>query len=47
MIRRDVLKGLGALALWPGMARAGAGEPFSEAALQALCRAALHPAGVA
>ena len=38
MIRRDVLKGLGALALWPGMARAGAGEPLSEAALHDLAR---------
>ena len=38
MIRREVLQGLGALALWPGMARAGEGAPFSEAALLDLAR---------
>ncbi len=38
MIRRDVLKGLGALALWPTFGRAGEGTPFSEAMLDALAR---------
>ncbi|MET4102926.1 glucans biosynthesis protein [Roseovarius sp. MBR-78] len=38
MIRREVLQGLGALALWPGMARADGDTPFSEAMLDALAR---------
>jgi glucans biosynthesis protein len=38
MIRRDVLKGLGALALWPGIARATEGVAFSEEMLDALAR---------
>ena len=38
MIRREVLQGLGALALWTGMARAAAGVPFSEEMLDALAR---------
>jgi glucans biosynthesis protein len=38
MIRREVLQGLGALALWPGTARADAAEPFSEESLRTLAR---------
>lgn len=38
MIRRDVLQGLGALAVWPGLARADGGVPFSEAMLHDLAR---------
>jgi glucans biosynthesis protein len=38
MIRREVLQGLGALALWPSGARAGEGVPFSEAMLHDLAR---------
>ena len=38
MIRREVLQGLGALALWPGTARAAAAVPFSEERLRALAR---------
>lgn len=38
MIRREVLQGLGALALWPGTARAEAAVPFSEERLRALAR---------
>lgn len=38
MIRRDVLKSLVALTLWPGLARATGGTPFSESALHVLAR---------
>lgn len=38
MIRRDVLKSIAALALWPGMARAEDGVAFSEAMLHELAR---------
>jgi glucans biosynthesis protein len=38
MIRREVLQGLGALALWPGMARAAGGVAFSWEMLDALAR---------
>ncbi|MGX0875739.1 glucans biosynthesis protein [Roseovarius sp. MBR-154] len=38
MIRRDVLKSFGAFALWPGLAQAGSGTPFSEEALLDLAR---------
>jgi len=38
MIRREVLQGLGAAALWPGMARAGEGTPFSEDGLHEMVR---------
>ena len=38
MIRREVLQGLGAMALWPGAARAGAATPFSKDRLQDLVR---------
>ncbi|MBS4010882.1 MAG: glucan biosynthesis protein, partial [Roseovarius sp.] len=38
MIRRDVLKSIAALALWPGMVRAEDGVAFSEEALHELAR---------
>ena len=38
MIRREVLQGLGTLALWPGMARAGEAVPFSEVGLHEIAR---------
>jgi glucans biosynthesis protein len=38
MIRRYVLKSIAALALWPGLARAEAGTPFSGQSLDDLAR---------